>query len=107
MSSSVDVRSVSMNYFPLLNMPLRDGRQFSAADQAQAVSRTAIVNETFARRLARDGDVIGKRLQIGGTRTQPAANAVMHEIVGVVSDARSSGATADIWNEVYVPYRAK
>jgi putative ABC transport system permease protein len=99
----VDVRSVSTNFFRLFNMPLRRGRHFTAGDRPESEPRVAIVNETLARRLARGGDVLGRRVQIGGTRTQPAPNAPLYEIVGVVADARSSGATAEIWDEIYVP----
>lgn len=98
-----DVRSVSPNFFRLFNMPLQRGRHFTAGDGPESMPRVAIVNETLARRLARGGGVLGRRVQIGGTRTQPAPNAPLHEIVGVVADARSSGSTADIWNEIYVP----
>jgi predicted permease len=99
----VDVRSISTNFFHLFNMPLRRGRYFTVSDGPELVPRVAIVNETFARRLAGGGDVLGRRIQIGGTRTQPPPNAPLYEIVGVVADARSSGATAEIWSEIYVP----
>jgi putative ABC transport system permease protein len=101
---NADVRAVSANFFRLFNIPLRKGRYFMGEDRPESAPRVAIVNETFARRLAGGGEVLGRRLQIGGTRTQPPANALPYEIVGVVADARSSGATAEIWNEIYVPH---
>lgn len=93
-----DVRVVSSNVFQLLQMPLLQGRIFTAADSPTSPG-VAIVNETLARKLARDGDVLGRTVHVeGGSSALPA-----YQIVGVVADARSTGTTVDVWNEIYIP----
>ncbi len=93
-----DVRAVSANLFELLQMPLVQGRPFTSSDTA-ASPLVAIVNQSLARRLASAGDVLGRTVRIGN-----AADAPPYQIVGVVTDARSTGTSVDVLNEVYVPY---
>jgi predicted permease len=57
-----DVRSVSANYFALLNTRLLTGRNFAQSDRAEVIPRVAIVNATLARQLAPGGDVLGRRI---------------------------------------------
>jgi len=97
------VRSISPNTFRLLGMQLRRGRTVS--DQDMVVPRllrqgdmsknpdVAVVNETLAKRLALDGNVIGRELLVGYTVV----------IVGVVSDIRESASRLDPVPTVYVP----
>ncbi|MGH9162917.1 MAG: ABC transporter permease, partial [Vicinamibacteraceae bacterium] len=94
-----DVRAVSSNVFQLLRMPLSQGRIFSSADGPTSPG-VAIINETLARNLAPDGNVLGRTVHVegGGTAALPA-----YQIVGVVADARSTGVTAEVWDEIYIP----
>ena len=92
------MRGISPNFLPLLKQPILRGRNFTAAD-GHISPRVAIVNQQLARRLAQSGDALGKRIRIGNSATAPAI-----EIVGVVADARASGQSVSILNEVYVPY---
>jgi predicted permease len=94
----VDVRVVSPNMFQLLHMPLVRGRIFTAAEGPTSPG-VAIVNETLARKLARDADVLGQAVRIPGSGSALPA----YRIVGVVADARSTGTTTDIWDEIYIP----
>lgn len=66
---------ISAGYFVALGVPLRAGRVFAAEDSTPA--RTAIVNETLARRLFGERSPIGVRVWVEGTA---------HEVVGVVAD---------------------
>ncbi|MPY89737.1 MAG: FtsX-like permease family protein [Luteitalea sp.] len=95
----VDVRVVSSNIFQLLHMPVVRGRIFTAADGPTSPG-VAIVNETLARKLTLGGDVLGRTVHIegGGAAALPA-----YRIVGVVADARSTGTTVDVWDEIYIP----
>ena len=95
---SSEVRGISTNFFEILQMPLVRGRNFEETDGPESPG-VAIVNQTLARRLGPDGYVVGRRLRAGGWAALPT-----HEIVGVVADTRSSGATTEVWNEVYIPY---
>jgi putative ABC transport system permease protein len=97
-SPRADVRSISRDYFELMEMSLLRGRQFNATDGWSA-PQVAIVNQTMARRLSADGSVLGRRVRIGS-----ATSTSSYEIIGVVSDARSTGTSIEILNEVYVPF---
>ena len=60
-----------------MNIPLDAGRDFQRTDRAQGV-RTAIVSQTLAKRLATDGNVIGRHIRVG---TEPEDQDL--EIIGV------------------------
>ena len=92
-----DLRAISPNFFRLLQMPLVEGRVFTSADGPNSAG-VAIVNQTLARKLAPQGRVLGRTVKLGGSAALPR-----YQIVGVVSDARSSGSSAEIWDEVYIP----
>ena len=88
-----DLRMVSPNYF---QMPLIRGRTFTAADGAESRG-VAIVNQLLASKLSPGGDVLGRRV-LPGWATLPD-----YEIVGVVANARSTGTSAETWDEIYIP----
>jgi putative ABC transport system permease protein len=93
-----DVRAISPNYFELLRMSLLRGRPFSEMDGPES-PLVAIINERLSRSLGTSSDLLGQWLRIGESQTGP-----VYEIVGVVSDARSTGNSVDALNEVYVPF---
>jgi predicted permease len=66
---------ISPDFFRVLGAPLVAGRTFTAQDTAQA-PRVVIVNETMARRYWKDGNAVGRRMNIGEWVT----------VVGVVGD---------------------
>jgi hypothetical protein len=71
--------SVTAGFFATLGVPIRAGREFSAQDAPAA--RTAMVNETLARRLFEGQTPVGARVWIAD---------VPHEIVGVAADYANS-----------------
>lgn len=72
---------VATDYFKTMGMTLIAGREFTDQDK-EGAPRTAIVNETLARRYWPDQDALRKHITIGGDsgRTQ-------FEVVGVVKNA--------------------
>ncbi len=54
---------VGNDYFKTMGIPLMRGRDFSPAD-TESSPAVVIVNETLARRLAPDGNAVGKRLRM-------------------------------------------
>jgi len=76
---AADQASITATFFSTLGVPLRAGRDFSASDTSSA--RTAIANETLARRLFQGRNPVGQRIWIGD---------VPHEIVGIVADYKTS-----------------
>ncbi|MFL6333878.1 MAG: ABC transporter permease [Pyrinomonadaceae bacterium] len=75
---------VSADYFKTLNITLLAGRDFNAGDAPNA-PKVAVVNESFARRLADGGSPVGKRFHVERTPSEPET---VYEIVGLVRDAK-------------------
>jgi predicted permease len=91
-----EVGSVSPDYFRAIGAELRAGRAFTDADR-DSTALVAIVSQSAARRYFAGGDAIGKQISFnGGLRWLT--------VVGVVSDVRQYGPTADVAEQVYRPY---
>jgi putative ABC transport system permease protein len=92
-------RAVTAGYFETMGIPLKRGRALEARDR-QGAPPVAVINESMARQYFVGVEPIGQRFSIG---TEPDAESVFMEIVGVVGDVRQSfeaGAKA----EYYMPY---
>lgn len=92
---------VSSDYFATLEIPRFAGRDFNDADGPNAMP-VAIVNRQLARRLAADGNAIGKRL-----RVTDGDSLSWLTVVGVVGDARHFALNEDQLDQIYVPFRQK
>lgn len=77
---NVQIASVDPGYFSVLRIPVITGRAFADADDERG-QRVAIVNQSLARHLSQNGNVIGRPFRFLG---KPAT------IVGVVRDAKYS-----------------
>jgi predicted permease len=91
--------SVTPDYFSSLGIRLVRGRAFTAADRDSAPG-VAIINESTARRLWRDGNPVGRGLRYGGSDGPEVT------IVGVVGDARFRDLTTPLATtepDVYFP----
>lgn len=88
---------ITPDYFETLRVPLQRGRDFTAADGANAPF-VAIVNESLARASFPDEDPIGQRIQCGLDTLE------FMTIVGVVGDVRTSGPSLPGQPEIYMPY---
>jgi hypothetical protein len=87
--------AVAPGYTERMGIPLLEGRRLNADDSPRSPD-VAVVNETFARRHAPGGTVIGKRVEQRFGES--------FEIVGVVADVRQDGAHAPTEPIVYRPY---
>ena len=77
---------VGPGYFPAMGIPLRAGREFTAADVSSAP--VAIVSESLARRLWPDGQALGRQLRSvlqtqGGSTPGP-----WRTVIGIARDVR-------------------
>jgi putative ABC transport system permease protein len=77
------VRTAMPGYFRTMGIPLKQGRDFTAADNAPAAPLRFIVNETFARRFLPGEAPLGKTISVAMARENPFA-----EIVGVAGDVK-------------------
>jgi putative ABC transport system permease protein len=83
---SATVAQVWPGYFDVMDMEILRGRALVADDTSQAAG-VAVVNEALARRMADDGDIVGRRLWWPGDQGAPDRG---FEVVGVVRDARQT-----------------
>ena len=88
---------ISDGYFQLMQIPVVEGRGFTAADRENAPP-VCIVNETFARRVFAGRPAVGQALVLGANNTRV-------EIVGVIRDVKSAGVNAATPDEGYFPLR--
>ncbi len=92
----LDIEAISPRWFQTMRVPLRGGREFTGADNAQA-PKVVIVNETFARRFWPNQNPVGKHVVVG--RWPDAA-----EVVGVAADVKNKGLAQDTQAQVYVAF---
>jgi predicted permease len=77
----VHVMTVSPDFFDTMQMPLKAGRPFSAADTPDS-AKTLIINDALARKIFPKGDAVGRRA--GSTAEKNTES----EVIGVVGDAK-------------------
>jgi putative ABC transport system permease protein len=78
---NVYFEDITPGYFRTLGIPLLEGRDFTAADDAHS-QPVMIVSRAFARQYLPGQDPIGKRIRIGGPKAE------WRMIVGLVGDAQ-------------------
>jgi len=91
---------VSPSYFRLLGVPLRQGRTFTDADATDA-PQVAIVDEEFVRRYLKGRAPIGTRVSVNAMVQPPQA--VLREIVGVVTHVKERPDEPEQQPQLYVP----
>ncbi|HEX4945386.1 MAG TPA: ABC transporter permease [Blastocatellia bacterium] len=99
-SVPVDFGVVSADYFRALQLPLRQGRTFTAADTTTAAG-VVVIDETMARKYFPQQTAVGKRLRLGDE------NNPWLEVVGVVADSKSNGLEAAGFPGIYIPYQQR
>jgi putative ABC transport system permease protein len=95
----VQTLSVMGEYFGVMQIPIRIGRDFSVMDREQQ-PRVAIVNEEFVRELLPGQNPIGTR--IDWARSNEPHEWMM--IVGVAGDVKHSGLNQPVDPAVYAPF---
>ena len=98
----------SPEYFRTAGIPIRDGRDFTTADDATRPS-VAIVSESFARRFWNRIDVIGQQVRTDFPWSDlfwiPRARRDRLTIVGIVGDVREDGLPGVVTpDQLYLPY---
>jgi putative ABC transport system permease protein len=86
------------NYFGIMQIPIRAGRDFTAIDR-EGQPRVAIINEAFARQLLPGRNPIGIRIDWAGNEP--------HEwmtIIGVAGDVKHFGLNQPVDPAVYAPF---
>jgi predicted permease len=92
----IPVNFVSENYFSLLQIPMIQGRMFTAAE-VRDNSPVLVVSRSAAKLLAKNGNVLGMKLLNGGT--------TLKEVIGVVEDIYDPTKNkSDQGLDAFIPY---
>jgi predicted permease len=98
-AGSVQYRLISPEYFRVMKISVRQGRQFDHNDTIGAEA-VVIVNEAFARRNFAGGEALGQQLCIGCERFGDPA---MRRVVGVVNDTKQRSLNEASPATVFIP----
>jgi predicted permease len=102
------VNLVSATYFPVLRIPMAQGRIWDETENRNG-ARVVVINQTMAHRYFPSGDAIGHSLKMPEIQDQPpfalsAPDAAgWRQIVGVVADKLDDGLRKPVKPEVFVP----
>ena len=99
-SQSTEVRLVTPEYFRVMKMKLRQGREFTEGD-TEAAEPVAIVNEAYVRRNFQNASPMEQRLLIGRTGRQPSK---VFQVVGVVNNLKQFGLASSAPATVFIPF---
>jgi len=100
---------ISPEYFPLLRIPLTQGRIWDHAETMRG-ALLAVINQTMARQYWPNGDAIGQQIRVPDLKGEPPYSPAAPgsdgwlQIVGVVADARDDGLRNSIKPSIYVPF---
>ncbi len=94
------IRAISPHYLETAQITIVRGRTLTPSDDVDPLP-VAVVNETFVRENFRDGDPLGKRVEV---LTDQGYGSPIWTIVGVVQDIRSEALTQEPIAEIYVPH---
>ena len=87
-------------YFATLGIPIVEGRDFNHRDVTKG-ERVVIINRAMARAYWKDGESpIGRRLRLGGPRSQNP----WRTVVGITENVRHFGLDSEAQREVFMPY---
>ena len=89
------IEAIGAQWFQTMRVPMKIGRAFTDADNAQA-PRVVIINEALARRFWPNENAIGKHIIVG--RQTPA------EVVGIAADVKNNGLAVDSAPQLYLPF---
>uniref|UniRef100_Q01X80 Permease n=1 Tax=Solibacter usitatus (strain Ellin6076) TaxID=234267 RepID=Q01X80_SOLUE len=107
---SASINLVNPAYFPLLRIPLLEGRIWSETENHNG-SHVAVINHSLAQRYFPNGDAIGHSVKLPNFEDRPPVHLTPPNIgeswlpiVGVVADAKNDGLGRPITPAVYVPF---
>ena len=93
------ISTVMPGYFRTMGIPLKRGRDFTAADNSQSTPYRFIVNKAFVRKHFPGEEPIGKSISVAMDRQNPYG-----EIIGVVGDVKEGSLDKEPEPTVYYIY---
>ena len=97
--SECNIRDVSLDYFPMMKIPLRTGRFFNESADSKTMPLHVIVNEAWVKQYSRGTNPIGKRVRFTYSAKQP-----YREVVGVVGNIAEGGLDAPDEPSIFLPF---
>ncbi len=100
---------VSEGYFPLLRIPLREGRLWTP-DENHNAAKLAVINWAFAKRYFPRGDALGHSISFAALTARPPEVVTVPgadgwlQIIGVVEDKLDQGLSKPILPEAFMPH---
>jgi len=105
--NTAEYRVIDWRFFRTLGIPLRSGREFTPADNADAPG-VVLISEALAHRYWEGEDPVGKQIRLQGRPAVAPWQAVGKEtwltVVGVVGDIREWELGDEKTAEMYLPY---
>jgi predicted permease len=107
-SQKIRVNFVSPGYFPILRIPLLQGRLWDETENRRA-ARFAVLNQTMAHLYFPDG-ALGRSIKLPEMKSEPpfslspSGEDARLLIVGIVADKRNDGLRNPILPEAFIPY---
>ncbi|PYS70735.1 MAG: hypothetical protein DMF69_12620 [Acidobacteria bacterium] len=95
----LETRSVMGDYFKVMEIPLRQGRDFASQDYVEPAPLVGIANDAMVKQYFKDEDPIGKRIKWA---RNPGIEWIT--IVGVVGDVKHFGLDVPELPALYSPY---
>jgi predicted permease len=105
----IRINFVSSGYFPILRIPLKQGRIWDETENHNA-AHVAVINETMAKLYFPNGDALQHSLRVPEIKDEPpyvttaSGGDTWMQIVGIVADKRDDGLRNPILPEAFVPY---
>ena len=100
---------VSHEYFPVLEIPLMQGRLWDDSENKRG-ARVAVINQTLAKKYFPNGDAVGHQIRTPNVKADPPITLAIPEsgdwleIVGVVGDALDDGLGKPVKPGIFIPY---
>jgi putative ABC transport system permease protein len=104
----IRVNLVSQQYFPILRIPVAQGRVWDETENHNA-ARLTVINETMARRYFSNGNALGHSFKVPALKNQPPYQLMVPggdgwlQIIGVIADKRNDGLRKPVVPEAFVP----
>lgn len=105
----VRLNMISPEYFPLLRIPLEQGRIWDHAETMRGAP-VLVINRAMAHEFWPNGNAIGQQLRILDLKAEPPYSPIAPgsdgwlQIVGIVADARDDGLRKPVKPAMYIPY---
>ncbi|ABF43572.1 ABC efflux pump, inner membrane subunit [Candidatus Koribacter versatilis Ellin345] len=104
----IRINLVDPQYFPILRVPLAQGRIWNESENHNA-AHLAVINETMAKQFFPNGDAIGHSIKMAELKPEPPyfvgtqGSDDWMQVVGIVADKKNDGLSKPVKPEAFIP----